>query len=93
MEQNDLSVSSDDEIKELLEHFRSLISSTMDFDAAEDERKRDAQMKRELALEIPHGTGNTFLMPDGRLLNADDMLYRPTVLTHNPSEAFEDWPY
>ena len=92
-EQKDLAGSADDEIKERLQHFRSLMGATMDFDAAEEERKQDAQMKKELALEIPHGTGNTFLMPDGRLVNADDMLYSPTVLSDNPSEVFEDWPY
>ncbi|MFC1718601.1 sulfatase-like hydrolase/transferase [Candidatus Poribacteria bacterium] len=93
LEQKDLAGFPDDEIKERLEHFRSLMEATMDFDAAEDERKKDTQMKRELALEIPHGTGNNFLMPDGRLVNADDMLYSPTVLSDNPGEDFDDWPY
>jgi choline-sulfatase len=92
LEQRNLTGSSSDEIDGRLKYFRLLIEGTMDFDAAEDERKIDSQNRKELALEIPHGTGNAFLMPDGRLVNADDMLYKPTVLSHNPEDEFVDWP-
>ena len=92
LEQKNLAGSSEAEILGKMAYFRGLVAETMDFDAAEEERKADQQMKKEMPLEIPSGTGNIFLMPDGRLLNADDMLYKPTVLSHNPAEDFEDWP-
>lgn len=92
LEQTNLANTSNSVIMERLKYFRSLIAETMNFDAAEEERKKDQHMKRELKLEIPHGTGNTFLMPDGRLVNADDMLYNPTVLSYNPETDFDDWP-
>ena len=92
LEQSNLANSSDNEVQERLGYFRSLIEETMDFDAAEDERQRDSQMGTELALEIPRGTGNAFLMPDGRIVNADDTLYSPNILSLNPDEDFSDWP-
>ena len=93
LELNNLASSTDNAIRERLEYFRTLLEEKMDFQAAEKERLRDERMKERLSLEIPAGDGNAFLMPDGRLINADENLYSPNVLTHNPEEAFEDWPH
>ena len=93
LEQSNLANSPNDEIEDRLRYFRSLIQETIDFDGAEDERKRDSQMRADMALQIPSGTGNAFLMPDGRLLNGDDMLYSPTILSPKPADEFDDWPY
>jgi hypothetical protein len=31
-------------------------------------------------------------MPNGTLINADDLLYNPTVISEAPAQAFGDWP-
>ncbi|MDA1191692.1 MAG: hypothetical protein O3A46_08425 [Candidatus Poribacteria bacterium] len=65
----------------------------MDFDAAERERKeRDAPLQQQFKLGLPPSQGNLYLMPSGKLVNAEDALYNPTVVTENPSEAFDDYP-
>lgn len=43
-------------------------------------------------LPIPPGTGNAYLMPDGRLVDAVTVLYKPDELAVDPSIVFEDWP-
>ena len=70
------------------------VAHTMDFDAAERERRdRDGKLHETYALDLPKASGNIYLFPDGRAINADDaMLYQPTVLTGDPSSAFADWP-
>jgi len=66
----------------------------MDFDAAERERtERDGDLQATYALDLPRASGNLYLFPDSRLVNADDpLIYRPTVLTDDPAAAFGDWP-
>jgi arylsulfatase A-like enzyme len=72
---------------------RRLASQTMDFDAAEHERTvRDGALAAEYAQHLPPSTGNLYLMPSGRLVNADDVLYSPTVIAETPSQAFDDAP-
>jgi choline-sulfatase len=66
---------------------------SMDFDAAERERiqgERELHARYELAIETSFG--NQYLMPDGRLIEADDTLYDTMVLSETPSELFADWP-
>jgi choline-sulfatase len=72
----------------------AVVDETIDFDSAETERlERDGDLHETYAQHLPRASGNLYLFPDGRLVNADDaMLYAPTVLSDCPSEAFGDWP-
>ncbi len=66
---------------------------SMDFEAAERERlDRDGGLREAYPLHLPKASGNVYLFPDGRLINADDaMLYEPTILTDDPASVFADW--
>jgi len=79
---------------EALAYLAGVAADTMDFEAAEWERLvRDGDLKELYAQDLPRASGNLYLFPDGRLINADDvMLYAPTVLTDDPAVAFGDWP-
>jgi len=92
LEQNNLAKSAGGEIKEVLDYFRDLFNKTMDFESAEEERKKDNKLLETNALQIPVGSGNSYLMSDGRLVNADDPLYDPTILTRKPASVFDDFP-
>jgi choline-sulfatase len=66
------------------DHLRRFAAESMDFDAAQRERlERDAELEQRYALKLPESTGNLYLMPTNRLLNAEDMLYHPTVICEN----------
>jgi len=82
------------EAAEALADLADVAATTMDFDAAERERtERDGDLQATYALDLPRASGNLYLFPDSRLVNADDpLIYRPTVLTDDPAAAFGDWP-
>jgi choline-sulfatase len=76
-----------------LREMERLAHESMDFDAAEHERTvRDGGLAETYAQGLPKSTGNLYLMPSGRLINADDVLYNPTVIAEMPEQAFEDRP-
>lgn len=66
-----------------------LAEETMDFDQAQQERLvRDGKLAEQYGLDLPPSTGNLYLMPSGNLVNAEDVLYRPTVILPNAREKF-----
>jgi choline-sulfatase len=74
--------------------------TSIDFEGAAHERTvRDGDLSEVYAQQVPPSTGNLYLMPDaeglprGRLVNADDVLYAPTMIADPPQRAFVDWPY
>jgi hypothetical protein len=75
-------------------YLAQVAADTMDFEAAEWERLvRDGDLEELYAQGLPEASGNLYLFPDGRLVNADDvMLTTPTVLADDPAVAFGDWP-
>ena len=79
---------------EALTYLQQLAEKSLDFDEAERERfERDGDLIQKYELDLPHVSGNLYLFPDGRLVNADDaMLYNPTVLSDDPASVFEDFP-
>jgi choline-sulfatase len=92
-EQHNLVNTASDVDKEALEKLRTLAETSIDFDAAEQERlKRDGNLRQQYAQNLPPSTGNLYLMPSGRLVNADDVLYNPTVISEFAADAFADWP-
>jgi len=71
------------------DYLASVAAASIDFAAAERDRKeRDGGLAAQYAQDLPPSTGNLYLMPDGRLLNADDLLYHPTVIAERPGDAF-----
>jgi len=77
---------------EALERLRGIVADTVDFEAVE-ERQRQARERAEgHRLGIPPGTGNAYVMPDGRLVDVGTPLYKPDVLAADPSVVFEDFP-
>jgi choline-sulfatase len=62
---------------------------TMNFSEAERERlERDSGLKEQYSINVPDSTGNLYFTKSGKLVNAEDMLYNPTVIIENGSEVF-----
>ncbi|OPZ85926.1 MAG: Choline-sulfatase [bacterium ADurb.Bin429] len=77
---------------EAIAYLRDFAETSMDFDEAERERTgRDGGLHAQYPLDVPPSTGNLYLLPDGRLINADDPLYHPTVISEDAA-VFADYP-
>jgi choline-sulfatase len=88
LEQVDLCRNTPKSAQEARDRLRRFAEGSMDFDVAQRERlERDAELERHYALNLPDSTGNLYLMPTGRLLNAEDMLYHPTVICENADDV------
>jgi choline-sulfatase len=75
------------------EFMEQVAGESIDFDAAERDRTvRDGSLSEQYAQTLPPATDNLYLMPSGRLINADDTLYYPTVIVDTPEQAFGDFP-
>jgi choline-sulfatase len=91
-ETTDRSADPTGEDADALRRLRDLVDETVDFDAVEERRRRSEAEMEQYELGIPPGTGNAYLMPDGRLVDATTPLYKPDVLAADPSLIFDDWP-
>jgi len=81
------------EAKLALDKLKTLAEISIDFDEVEKERlERDGNLKKQYAHNLPPATGNLYIMPSGKLVNADDVLYNPTIIAENAADAFADWP-
>ena len=75
--------------KDDFEFLQKIAQESMDFDAAESERlDRDGGLAVEYAQNLPPSTGNLYNLPTGKIINADDLLYSPTVIAPTPERAF-----
>jgi len=90
-ETTNLAPSSDDD-QEGYSRLRELVTETVDFEAAERERERDAQLREKYRLGISKGTSNQYLWGDGRLIDADTLVYHPHELAAEPEIVFDDFP-
>ena len=83
----------DAEIPSKVQELAKFAESSIDFDAVETERTvRDGGLREQYKQNIPQSTGNLYFMPDGRIINADDPLYKPTVIAEKPEHAFDqEW--
>ncbi len=71
----------------------ALALRSIDFAAAAQERiDGEQELQARYRLNIDASLGNQYLMPGGALVEADDTLYDPVVLSENPAELFADWP-
>ncbi len=92
-EQNNLAQNAAGAAKEALTHLQDLANKSIDFDAAEREQiEGTRRLESKYKLELTTHFGNQYLMPAGHLVEADDTLYDPMILTEHPAEVFADWP-
>jgi choline-sulfatase len=92
-EQHNLTNTASGTDAEALRSLQNFAERSMDFDAAERERlERDGNLHEQYPQDLPTSTGNLYLMPSGTLVNAEDALYHPTVISDEPADAFMDWP-
>ncbi len=60
---------------------KALVDSSWDFDAADEQRRKDEEeLERNALVEGAPGHGNCYRMPDGRVVVADTPLYDPKVV-------------
>lgn len=91
-EQRNLVDTASGDAAQMLHQLQNVAETTLDFDAAERERiegQRALAEKYTLDLE---SLGNQYMMPSGRIVEADDTLYDPVVLAERPDALFADWP-
>ena len=81
------------ETQDVLRTMADWAEESIDFEAAEYERTvRDGDLRETYRQAVPKSTVNLYLMPDGRLINADDPLYAPTLIDADGHRAFgENW--
>lgn len=92
-EQHNLINSAEGEAAQALEQLRTLAETTLDFNEAEQDRlAQERTLRSRFSLDLPHSLGNQYLMPSGWLVEADDTLYEPHVLSKHPETLFADWP-
>lgn len=91
-EQHNLVDSATGDAKTMLEHLQQVAASTIDFEAAAAERETRAAELEAQYPPLPSRHGNQYLMPNGTLVDGDDMLYDPDILAENPASIFADWP-
>jgi choline-sulfatase len=83
LEQENLAPDADGEDREALQRLRGYVADTVDFDAV-DSRRAAFQERVDPTLPVPPGTGNAYLLPDGRLVDAATPLYAPDELVDGP---------
>jgi len=74
-----------------LERLRALYEETIDW-AAIDRQRSEFKERTEASLPIPPGTGNAYLLPDGRLVDAATPVYKPDELADDPERVIDDFP-
>ncbi|MFB6217914.1 MAG: sulfatase-like hydrolase/transferase [Halobacteriaceae archaeon] len=78
--------------RDALDRLRAHVADTIDFDAVAEQYRADRVARGDHALPTPPGTGNAYLMPDGRLVDAATPLYQPDEIAWEPGAVYEDWP-
>lgn len=93
-EQHDLSASHDREVVEARARLLLFAEESMDFDEAQRERTvRDGELADEYHLELEaKPTGNLYLLPSGKLVNAEDLLYNQTVVLRDTKDVLIGQP-
>ncbi len=80
------------EAAKALAYLGGVLDRTMDFSAAEAERRRDARLSETFQLDARGSAGNLYHMPAGHIVNAEDALYAPTRIADQPDDIFADYP-
>jgi choline-sulfatase len=72
---------------------RSADAASVDFAAVAERRVADRAAAADADLLSGGGTsGNAYVLPDGRLVDADLELYKPDTLAEDAERVFADWP-
>lgn len=78
---------------DVLSAAREVALQDFDWDAMEERRIRESEALARRFARRPNQWGpNQFLLPDGRLVEADTVLYDSRVLSAAPRTLFSDWP-
>lgn len=92
-EQRNLIGQATGEAQAALDYLKQVAAESIDFDAAAHEKAEKApQLKERYTFPGDPGLGNHYLMASGQVVEADDMLYRPTVRVAEPAQVYGDWP-
>lgn len=83
--------STDAEYQARRDRLRSYAEESLNFDDVDDRYAYDQERYEERKLAIPTGKGNTYHMPDGRIIDADSFLYYPHVHCERPEQVFTDF--
>lgn len=88
-EQHNLMESHQMEDQAAREKLAALAAASMDFDGAERDRlERDGDLLKEYPYMMDRTDAlNQFILPDGRVVEADDTLYRPRVLAERAEDV------
>ncbi|MBV7336832.1 sulfatase-like hydrolase/transferase [Chloroflexi bacterium TSY] len=92
-EQQNLGQTATGNAKTMLEQLKHVAEQSIDFDATEREREAwSERLMRQFPSTFEKTFGNQYLMPSGKLVEADDTLYDPVILAEQPDKVYADWP-
>lgn len=74
-----------------LAELRSFVDDSLSFADADERRERDERLAERYRLPTPKGDPNQYHV-DGRVIDADTLLYHPHVVTDDPAAAYDDYP-
>lgn len=80
------------DIPEDLEPLRTALFDNFDFDAVDRFREADRALKQKHPSRVTPQTPNQILRGDGKLVEADQPLYQPDVVSGDMNGDFEDFP-
>jgi len=92
LERHDLADAVRDDASDTLARLRSRVAESLDFAAVDRKRRRDERLAERFRLVTAKGDPNQYHMPDGRVVDADTLLYHPHVITDDASVTYHDHP-
>lgn len=78
--------------EEALRRLEAFANESIDFDAAEESRRADDELRERFKLETGRETLNAYHLPDGRIIDADRHLYVPHLVAERAEEIISDAP-
>jgi len=90
-EQHNIIDSDLEEVKSFKAKFEKIVKETVDFEKSDAMRAADEEEKRLHPLKVKDGLkySNLYIMPDCRVVTADDELYRPNVAAEDYKDVFQ----
>jgi hypothetical protein len=85
----------DAKTKAALDEMAELAARSINFDrAAEDREAKGRTLEKQYPLPKNRAVnpGNIYTLPDGRIIDANRIIYEPLVVIDDPSAAYSDWP-
>jgi len=91
-EQRNLLEDAKGDVQEELARLRAALMDDFDFEEMDKLRATDAALKEEYPARVTFKTPNQIRRGDGKLVEADQPLYYPDIVSENPEEDFDDFP-